>query len=139
MPISIVNPAQVNIFQACCTILPFVTTLPPSTTLPPCQCPLDLYSDSLCPINGPCNKDPKAVTYGPLPLCPVTINCEQTDYLLFQFSDGTYITNIRVRNFHQLADIQCVNGEWRYYGQAKFDQVLRHVVCYSVAIPVGPV
>ncbi|CAJ0590889.1 unnamed protein product [Cylicocyclus nassatus] len=129
--------------KACCTILPFLTTLPPPITLPPpttlpqCQCPLDLYSDSLCPINGPCNKDPKAVTYGSPPLCPFTLNCEQTDYVRFQYADGTYTNNIRVRDFRQSADVQCVNGEWRYYGQAKYDTVLRNVVCYSVAIPLG--
>ncbi|CAJ0591017.1 unnamed protein product [Cylicocyclus nassatus] len=144
MPVLFVNASQVNIFQACCTILPFVTappTLPATSpvTPPHCQCPMDLYSDSLCPATGPCYRDPGAVTYGPPPLCPVTINCEQTDYLLFQFSGGRktdYLSNIRVRDFRQLADIQCVNGEWRYYGQARFDTVLRHVVCYSVAIPV---
>ncbi|CAJ0590998.1 unnamed protein product, partial [Cylicocyclus nassatus] len=88
---------------------------------------------------GPCNKDPKAVTYGPPLLCSVTINCEQTDYLRFQFSDGTFVNNVRMRDFRQLADIQCVSGHWRYYGIAEFDnKVLRHVVCYSVAIPVGP-
>ncbi|CAJ0591019.1 unnamed protein product [Cylicocyclus nassatus] len=137
MPISILNPAQVIIFQACCTILPFMTTLPPPTTLPQCQCPLDLYSDSLCPTIGPCNRDPMAITYGSPSLCPVTLNCEQTDYVRFQFADGAYINNIKVRNFRQLADIQCVNGQWRYYGhQVAYDKVLRHVVCYSVAIPV---
>ncbi|CAJ0591179.1 unnamed protein product [Cylicocyclus nassatus] len=93
MPISIAN-AAVNIFQACCTILPFVSTIPPPTTLQQCQCPTDLYSDSLCPKYGPCNKDPKAVTYYPPPLCPVNINCEETDYLRFQFSDGSYIQNV---------------------------------------------
>ncbi|CAJ0590890.1 unnamed protein product [Cylicocyclus nassatus] len=88
MPVLVVNASQVNIFQACCTILPFVTAPPtlPTTlpvTPPHCQCPMDLYSDRVCPSTGPCNRDPKAVTYYPPPLCPVNINCEETDYLRF--------------------------------------------------------
>ncbi|CAJ0591029.1 unnamed protein product [Cylicocyclus nassatus] len=42
---------------------------------------------------------------------------------------------VRVRDFRELADIQCVNGEWRHYSQGAYDKVLRHVVCYQVEIP----
>ncbi|CAJ0591796.1 unnamed protein product [Cylicocyclus nassatus] len=129
---------QVNIFQACCTILLFVT---PSATisLSQCLCPWrDIYDHHLCPTNGTCNLEIKnAIIFTRPPLCPMIINCDswarfykKTQYVRFQFSDGTDL-HVELDSIHQ-SDIQCINGQWLYVviGSPAYYKTLRHLVCY---------
>ncbi|VDM65893.1 unnamed protein product [Strongylus vulgaris] len=83
---------EIYISNACVRVVP---TPPPTTTpvVPTCRCPTNLYNTGICPQVGTCYEAPDAVTYGPPPLCPPTINCPNDYYIRIQFTDGRFLNN----------------------------------------------